>query len=1651
MNNPIHTKAKQSLKNLLVLGSTFMVTCGMASFYALAATTGDYIAIPPFITQNTGKPNVIISLDISGSMKAVAYRDTGAGDWKTGLHDDFDPTVSYFGYFDIGPAGSINQKNYIYDPVNGLFKKDAISGQWSGNFLNWLAMRRFDVVRQVLVGGKIRDRNGESLTIAGESGTWYIREGQNEPLDYSFRKSDAGGSTYTPYPDSQEFTIANGAITPTTVADAFVTVLGNKMEIGSVTMDWAVGDPWKTISFANTYTDPVVIATSVSYKGSDPVNARVRNVTASNFEIRLQEWDYLDETHTTEEIIYIVAEKGQNSIVVKDGTGTNVTVNFVAGEISTNAVAASSFFTELFGYTFSTKPLVFAGVSSYNGSSAVSTRVKDVTQSQFKVAMTEEEANDQSHIAEDIHYLAILPITGVEQSGNVAVEIKSVGKVVNNAWYTINFDTTFSGTPPIALSMQTTDGIDPSNLRYGNALRTGTQVDVQVDEETSGDSETGHANEEVAYMAVNGTGFNIKVAVKDTEPTGILQDNAGGMRFGMAVYNYDHTRASTNIYNGNLVNGGTFHPCYPDTSLPVSNQTNYDICRESHVKAPLQNLIDVIEDHPLIWGTTPTAEMLHEIYGYVGQINHNTSQTYSSFNHPYWYDNGTEQDSTSYPSYEISNAWDPYYYDEYSAKLECSKTFVLHFTDGEPFTDWDTGVDPTTIKGETITDGQAFSGTPAEVIPSDREMLDDVAYMLRKKDCRGDIDEHQEIISYYVFAALGEGEINDQSARKMREAAAVGGFIDVDGDHLPDGPTPTESPHPANFQTYFQTFLNGGSCSTDGEWDADGDCNPDTFYVANNGYELINELTAAFQSILRRASSGGAASVIAASSSGEGATYQALFRPSHVDGAFNVKWTGDIHALFVDSAGYIREDDGDKVLEDYASDNIINMCFNSAAQEVRVNLAASEADIPTSTEFSSCAISEFNKTLFDLNYLWSGGQILADITDIQATSQRSYASALPGRHILTWLDTDNDGVVDVGEQKEFSTATFNDTNEGYLLASDNAEADKIVDFIRGKDQTGYRSREVSGGKTWRLGDVIYSTPTIVTKPAEAIDLIYKDATYSAFVKQYRDRRHMVYVGGNDGMLHAFNGGWYDAASKKFEDSPSSASVDYGLGSELWAYVPMNILPHLKYLTDPGYGLQVANHVYYVDMKPRIFDAQIFANDTTHPNGWGTILVGGMRFGGGSIDITVDPDDPVPDIRTLRSSLFILDITDPEQAPKLMLEFSHPNLGFTTSSPAPFKFNGNWYLMVGSGPDANQAGLQAGKSTQAANLFLFNLGDSNPLNTPTAPVLETGFGTSGILTLTDSNSFISDLVAVDYDLDASADAVYFGTVEGIAAPWGGKLYRVEMDDPTLAISTWTADLLLNPGKPFTVKPAIGFDDEKNRWVFVGSGRYLTSNDAPDTSDQLYFGIKEPRNTSGTFTWATIPSASPFTGTTAKIVDVSNATVEEVTFELTGVSDMELPNPASFYNLENLMLGYSDATKYRNGWFRTFTGGDRIIGEAALLGETLTHTSYKPTSNACEAAGTAFLHAVNFTTGTAGNVAILGISGTDSDGDGNYELITGINIGVAPALTPSLHTGEGYTNSSDAKAFIQTSTGKISTIDQNNATGVSSGEQSWREIR
>ncbi len=399
----------------------------------------------------------------------------------------------------------------------------------------------------------------------------------------------------------------------------------------------------------------------------------------------------------------------------------------------------------------------------------------------------------------------------------------------------------------------------------------------------------------------------------------------------------------------------------------------------------------------------------------------------------------------------------------------------------------------------------------------------------------------------------------------------------------------------------------------------------------------------------------------------------------------------------------------------------------------------------------------------------------------------------------------------------------------------------LVEWLQGKEEINehVRSRsvkvkvpsEIEGVDAydtihWLLGDIIHSTPIVVARPAEAYHYIYRDPTYAQFAAHWANRRHMVYFGGNDGMLHAVNGGFYFENKTQFCctkelnsdgtgtcDSPpvdGACSGTYDLGEEVWAYIPYNLQPHLKCLTDKHY-----NHKYYVDQKPRIFDVQIFEEDEDHVGGWGTILVGSMRFGGAPIkarDLNGDDDDN--DKRIFTSAFFILDITNPEKDPTLLAEMTltseedvdgnkvYTNLNYTTSSPSMviMRDGGNhavesrWYLVMGNGPTDQDGRNNPGTQGTLAILPLDWLdgkitswtsgvpkaidGTKRAFRIPNqepSTLLNEGGRFLVPLAKENSASFISDIISVDYNIDMTAtddlgvryrtDAVYFGTTDG----------------------------------------------------------------------------------------------------------------------------------------------------------------------------------------------------------------------------------------------------------------------------------------------
>ncbi|MFJ2987959.1 pilus assembly protein [Collimonas sp. NPDC087041] len=193
-----------------------------------------------------------------------------------------------------------------------------------------------------------------------------------------------------------------------------------------------------------------------------------------------------------------------------------------------------------------------------------------------------------------------------------------------------------------------------------------------------------------------------------------------------------------------------------------------------------------------------------------------------------------------------------------------------------------------------------------------------------------------------------------------------------------------------------------------------------------------------------------------------------------------------------------------------------------------------------------------------------------------------------------------------------------------------AAGQPLLNFILGdRSNEGLTNTNYYRVRTHVLGDIVDSQAAYVG----ASLFQYADTGYTAFVTANSTRKGVVYVGANDGMLHAF---------------------DAGSGAELWAYVPTAVMPKLYALSDKSYATL---HQYFVDGSP-------VTGDVYYGGAWHTILVGGLNNGG--------------------QAYYALDVTNPA-SPTLLWEFTNANLGQTYGNPVITKLqNGTWAVLVASG-------------------------------------------------------------------------------------------------------------------------------------------------------------------------------------------------------------------------------------------------------------------------------------------------------------------------------------------------------------------------------
>lgn len=370
-----------------------------------------------------------------------------------------------------------------------------------------------------------------------------------------------------------------------------------------------------------------------------------------------------------------------------------------------------------------------------------------------------------------------------------------------------------------------------------------------------------------------------------------------------------------------------------------------------------------------------------------------------------------------------------------------------------------------------------------------------------------------------------------------------------------------------------------------------------------------------------------------------------------------------------------------------------------------------------------------------------------------------------------------------------------------------------LEFLRGdRTEEGGQFR-VRGS---RLGDIINSGVTLVGKPPATIS----GKAYSDFLSSVRARPTTLYVGANDGMLHAFN---------------TNSNL-----SELFAYIPSWVVPNLSELTSKAYV-----HRSYVDATPVAAEAYF-----EKAGEWRTVLIGGTGGGGQGV-YALDVTNPT----TFSPANVLWEFTDRHDA----------SLGNVTGKPQVLRFRTSdagaaptykMYAVVASGVN-NYAADGRPSATGYPALFLLDL--------EKAPGAAWAQGT---------NYFKIELPRADPAKPQGL--INFAAVNGsagevdyiFAGDLQGNLWK--LDFTTLGSGSWqdidkmsfftntTSKAIpmfvatdgngtaITNTQPITMAPMVVYGANKSFIVSFGTGKFLESTDLSTSQRQSFYALYDDNN-------------------------------------------------------------------------------------------------------------------------------------------------------------------------------------------------------------
>ena len=600
------------------------------------------------------------------------------------------------------------------------------------------------------------------------------------------------------------------------------------------------------------------------------------------------------------------------------------------------------------------------------------------------------------------------------------------------------------------------------------------------------------------------------------------------------------------------------------------------------------------------------------------------------------------------------------------------------------------------------------------------------------------------------------------------------------------------------------------------------------------------------------------------------------------------------------------------------------------------------------------------------------------------------------------------------------------------------DTQKLVDFVRGIDSYG---EDPGSMRQSFLGDTFHSDLVYVGAPSAATSAsgIYTEAYfrgrngYAAFKDTHKNREGRLYVGANDGMLHAF---------------------DKDL-NHLWGFIPPSVLPKLRRME----GLAGQSVTQWLVDGP-IVVKDVFIKATSE---WKTLLIGGMGWGG--------------------KGYYVLDITDAYN-PKHLFTFDndYKNKQVSYWSESGYKQTYDY----ADAPD-NMNYTKIGDTWVRPSIMLMPIKDASDSTFTQRYTMVFGAGYAGGTT-TDIGSYV---YVLDFEPSTTtfSDPVLGSTVPKFNGGNVIKIVTVPLDSSSDIPNGVTAHMsVITPdGAPVpTGKEALAYyggiayfpDLQGQVWKLDLSKTALTEDDSSMyTLSRMFksegtlpndrFGYNQMAST---LVQTTTPAGTHLfqyfgTGDQAHLQRRSTSIANQIY----GVKDLDWPGT-------DLTLTGADKTSasagYTNidtgacepeempGWFsniKTKTtlsslgdGSDnqRVIGRAIVANKDIYFTVYRPEDKDCPAYGTG--ETIKLEDGCSGSSSTIAIGAgltTAPVMDNKGNIYVGVsNLATGETLEGKGEDGEGLIGKSSVDNILKIGSSEVSASSSDPGIQI----KSWREI-